>query len=50
MIKPDIFAKGGDSTPDNVPEKQVCDRLNIKIVYDVGGEKIQSSSWLKNTL
>lgn len=43
MIKPDIFAKGGDSTPDNVPEKDIC-----KIVYGVGGGKIQSSSWLKS--
>lgn len=43
MIKPDIFAKGGDSTPDNVPEKGICE-----IVYGVGGDKIQSSSWLKS--
>jgi len=42
MISPDIFAKGGDSTDKNVPEKGIC-----KIVYGVGGGKIQSSSWLK---
>ncbi len=41
LIKPEIFAKGGDSTPENVPEKDIC-----KIVYGVGGGKIQSSSWL----
>ncbi len=46
LIKPDIFAKGGDSTLDNVPEKEVCERLGIKMVLGVGGGKIQSSSWL----
>lgn len=45
-INPDIFAKGGDSTPENTPEKD----LGIKVVYNVGGSKIQSSSWLKNCL
>ncbi len=42
MINPDIFAKGGDSVVDNVPETGIC-----KIVFGVGGGKIQSSSWLK---
>ncbi len=46
LIKPDIFAKGGDSALDNVPEKEVCERLGIKMVLGVGGGKIQSSSWL----
>ena len=44
-IKPDIFAKGGDSTDENVPEKGIC-----PIVFGVGGGKIQSSSWLKNAI
>lgn len=48
LIKPDIFTKGGDSTLDNVPEKEVCERLGIKIVLGVGGGKVQSSSWLIN--
>ncbi len=47
MVKPDIFAKGGDSTPDNVPEQSLCDSMGTQIVFGVGGEKIQSSSWLK---
>jgi len=48
LIKPDIFAKGGDSTLDNIPdsEKEVCERLGIKMVLGMGGGKIQSSSWL----
>lgn len=47
FIKPDIFTKGGDSTLDNVPEKEVCERLGIKLVFVKGG-KVQSSSWLIN--
>lgn len=46
IIKPDYFAKGGDRTLDNIPEKKVCDRLGIKIITGIGGEKIQSSSEL----
>ena len=47
-LKPDIFAKGGDRTMDNIPESEinVCERLGIKIVFGVGGGKVQSSSWL----
>ena len=47
FVQPDIFAKGGDSA--NVPEKDVCDKLGIKIVYGVGTSiKINASSKLKN--
>jgi len=46
LVKPDIFAKGGDRTLDNIPEKEICDKLGIKIVTKVGGGKIQSSSGL----
>jgi len=51
-LRPDIFAKGGDRTPDNMPktEIQTCEKLGIKIVYGVGGEKIQSSSWLLDAI
>lgn len=45
-----IFAKGGDRNFDNLPdsEKQVCKDFNITVVSNVGGEKVQSSSWLIN--
>ena len=48
MIKPDIFAKGGDRSADNIPEaeKEVCEKFNIKVISQVGGSKVQSSSWL----
>lgn len=47
-LKPDIFANGGDRKPDGdpVPEVKLCQRLGIKLVYNVGGEKVQSSSEL----
>ena len=48
-LKPDIFANGGDRKPDEVPvpEVSVCQRLGIKMVYNVGKSgKIQSSSEL----
>jgi cytidyltransferase-like protein len=50
LIQPDIYAKGGDRTPGNMAQMEidVCNELGIRIVYGVGGEKIQSSSWLIN--
>lgn len=44
-----IFAKGGDRFQGEIPEKEVCDRLGIKIV-DGLGDKIQSSSSLLNKI
>jgi len=45
-LKPDIFANGGDRTSENIPEIKVCQEINCKMVFNVGGEKIQSSSSL----
>ena len=54
-VKPDIFANGGDRDEKNAADPnsslfkdiQTCERLNIKIVYNVGKRgKIQSSSEL----
>jgi cytidyltransferase-like protein len=45
VIKPDIFAKGGDRFSHEVPEAKVCEELGIVIV-DGLGKKIQSSSKL----
>jgi len=43
-----IFAKGGDRNFDNLPEseKRVCREFDINVVNNVGGGKVQSSSWL----
>ena len=48
IIKPDVFAKGGDRNFENIPEreKEICKKFNIKVVGNVGGGKVQSSSWL----
>jgi cytidyltransferase-like protein len=47
VLRPDIFANGGDVTASNVRESEVCQRLGIKMVFGVGGTaKIQSSSSL----
>jgi len=45
--QPDIFAKGGDRTYDNIPEVPVCEAIGCQMVFDVGvGGKVQSSSEL----
>ena len=44
-IKPNIFAKGGDRTISNIPEADICNKHNIKII-DGLGDKLQSSSEL----
>lgn len=49
MLKPAIFAKGGDRTAGEVPEAEVCDRLGTQIV-DGLGEKIASSSQIAGSL
>jgi|SRR6185436_9714666 len=41
-----IFAKGGDRTLKNIPEKEICKQLGVKMVFGVGGGKSQSSSGL----
>ena len=48
-IKPDAFANGGDRKRDNTPEMEICDSMNIQMLWNIGGkEKPQSSSWLVN--
>jgi D-beta-D-heptose 7-phosphate kinase/D-beta-D-heptose 1-phosphate adenosyltransferase len=44
----DIFANGGDRIVTNTPEMNVCEKLGIEMVWNCGGEKIQSSSDLVN--
>tara|TARA_B100001939_G_C16850310_1_gene577126 strand:- start:386 stop:820 length:435 start_codon:yes stop_codon:yes gene_type:complete len=41
-----IFANGGDQA-DRCPEELICNKLGIKLIYNMG-DKIQSSSWLLN--
>lgn len=46
LIRPDIFANGGDRTLKNIPEVATCKKIGCKMVFNVGGRKVQSSSWL----
>ena len=43
-----FFAKGGDRNSGNIPENETkaCKDFKITIINNVGGDKIQSSSWL----
>ena len=43
-LKPDAFANGGDRKNNNTPEMDVCERLGITLLWNIGGGKIQSSS------
>ena len=45
-LKPDAFANGGDRKGNNTPEVALCEDLGIKLLWNIGGEKIQSSSEL----
>lgn len=47
VLRPSIFANGGDrKNVADIPEAVVCKELGIRMVFNVGGGKIQSSSWL----
>jgi len=39
------FANGGDQNNDTIPERPICEEMNVALV-DGLGDKIQSSSWL----
>jgi hypothetical protein len=39
------FANGGDQNNDTIPERSVCEEMNVALI-DGLGDKIQSSRWL----
>ena len=43
------FANGGDQNNDTIPEKPICEQMNVALI-DGLGDKIQSSSWLLKKL
>ena len=45
-MRPDAFANGGDRKTTNTPEMEVCNELGIELLWNIGGEKTQSSSAL----
>jgi cytidyltransferase-like protein len=44
LLKPAIFAKGGDSAPGNIPEVETCKELGCQVVVNVGGAKVGSKA------
>jgi D-beta-D-heptose 7-phosphate kinase/D-beta-D-heptose 1-phosphate adenosyltransferase len=49
LIKPDIFAKGGDRTGlENIPEAETCHKIGCELVTNVGGDIIRSKSDLSS--
>lgn len=48
-LQPDMFGNGGDRTSDNTPEKEVCLDIGIQMIWNLGGQKVQSSSELVRT-
>ena len=44
ILLPDIYANGGDRTITNIPEVSLCDQLGIKMIWNIGGGKVASSS------
>jgi len=45
-----IFTKGGDRFAEEIPEKIICDKLNIKIIDKLGEKTYHSSNIIKNKL
>ncbi len=45
LVKPHVFANGGDRRVEGeIPEARICRELGIEMVFNVGGDKVQSSS------
>ena len=47
-IKPDIYANGGDRHQGEVPEREVCDEIGIKMIDGLGKKIRASSELIKN--
>lgn len=48
-VRPHIFANGGDRrNEEDIPETEVCKRFNIEMIFNIGGDKLRSSSELLN--
>ena len=45
-LRPDIFANGGDRGMNSTPEAKFCEELGIELMWNIGGDKVRSSSKL----
>jgi hypothetical protein len=43
-IRPDYFANGGDRGKENTPEQDVCEELDIEMLWGIGGDYKRNSS------
>jgi cytidyltransferase-like protein len=43
------FGNGGDRVDGNTPEMETCEQLGVKMLWGIGGGKVQSSSELLQT-
>lgn len=48
VVKPDIYANGGDRHQGEVPEREVCQELGIKMIDGLGKKIRASSELIKN--
>ena len=48
LIRPNIFAKGGDRTMDNMPQSELdaCEEVGCRVIYGVG-RKLNSSTAIR---
>lgn len=49
-LKPAYFGNGGDRKKTNTPEKKLCESIGIKMLWNLGGKKIASSSELAHAV
>jgi cytidyltransferase-like protein len=45
-----IFTKGGDRFAEEIPEKNICNKLNVKIIDRLGEKTHHSSNIIKNKI
>lgn len=45
VLYPHVFANGGDQFNERIPESEVCEKLGIEMVDNLG-LKVQSSRWI----
>ena len=51
ILHPNYFTKGGDrDSAKSVPEFELCEKINCKVLFGVGGGKIRSSSELARAI
>jgi cytidyltransferase-like protein len=50
LVKPNIFAKGGDAGPESIPEAATCRKVGCKLVTNVGRGQVHPNGELTHRL